>query len=37
MLKLCVENFQNLEKSMSYAFSSLVGELNDQNPAEPQN
>jgi hypothetical protein len=32
MLKFCVENFHNLEKSMSYAFSiSHVGELRGQN------
>jgi hypothetical protein len=32
MLKFCVENFHNLEKSMSYAFSiSHVGELSGQN------
>jgi hypothetical protein len=32
MLKFCVENFNNLEKSMSYAFSiSHVGELSGQN------
>jgi hypothetical protein len=32
MLKFCVENFHNLEKSMSYAFSiSRVSELSGQN------
>jgi hypothetical protein len=32
MFEFCVENFQNLEKSMSYAFSiGHVGELNEQN------
>jgi hypothetical protein len=31
MLKFCVENFQKLEKSMSYAFSISIGELNGQN------